>query len=196
MFAVALLGVVALTVLLAMHFRSGMMVDVGPTYRGQNAQQQLLEELEIVFSNQELCTNLVSINSTAGTFSIGTATQAIFSGPSGTAPSASAIPGLTIQSMTKSSPVAVASGGYQSSFTIVSTSDTDPSHEQHTTSVSVIYNVNTSGLMTSCQVVSDPVQACQTLGAAWIPATGGSSARCGICETLGGTWSGGICTGL
>ena len=194
-FTVALVGILGYLFLFGMLSRSSILSQTGVVYRSQNASQELNQEINVIFSNPSLCTSLVAIS--GHTFTIGSNNATLFSPPpSGTAGGGvSVIPNLTIQEMSVSSPITVP-GGLESKFTILSTIDNDPTHQSRQAVVSAIYILGGGGALSSCQILMDKMAACQEIGANWIgsPATG----RCGICEMLGGTWTGtsGPCTGL
>ena len=178
---VAAISVIAASVVFT---RSLGLVKVGRTYRMQVENGQLSHELAVIFANPKLCTNLITIS--GNTFRAGDVFKAP---PDGGAPiplktnSSVGIKKMMVENITS---VTTSTGVLQQAdFSIVTQDlgDLKKGPEVKST-VSALYLPGTSGTVTDCRIKIDPASACAELGFVW----NSTSARCQMCEKMGGSW--------
>lgn len=185
-FPIIAIAVIALAVLFGLISRSAYLTANASTYQAQNLQQELTQELQLIFTNQAICTAIVAVS--GSTFKLGPPSQPLI------APTypVQGFPNMTVHKMTLNPP-APSSGSAQSDFTIQFTVNNDESHILYNSTITGLYNVSGPGQLTSCNMVANAQTACNDLGMQWLT---GSPGRCEVCESLGGTWNGSLCTGL
>jgi hypothetical protein len=181
---ITVMGIATIAVVAGLSFysRAESMAKMSKTYRAQVDNGEIQHELEVIFANQSLCKNLVTIS--GNTFQV----AGVFTTASGGALATNS--NIVISQMILENVTAVA-GGTQANFTIT-TRPTDPklggSSKKNT--VKVIYTANGSGALTDCRLSVGAQTACEELGFSWQA----SSGRCTICERLGGSWDASACS--
>jgi hypothetical protein len=178
--AVMLVAAVSIIIAAVVTSRSMMLNKVGKGYRHQVDSLQIAHELAVIFANPKLCESLIVVGN--GTFKV----TGVFEPPvEGKIVAMKGHTSIGVKSMQVEGLTTVPDG--QSATFSITTQELNDAKgtSAKKNSLTAVFKPGSDGKISNCRIVITPQAACTDLGFKWNDA----SARCEICEKMGGTWS-------